>query len=382
MSKSQRQLPHNASTTLQQEVQCRPQKRDTSSLLFGISLAVLGGFLGGVITSYGPTYLNVHVTQPVLQRGTKNVAKRDSPQAKAVVTPAPVDVAPLGKDANARLVVYDGPQAFVVLQNQASQEWAAKGSAIVQRPVKEEFSVHTYTQRVSTSALPQPLAQWQGQSLQLFDSKGFKCSARVDSFYLLEQILDPFDKGEDWNNPGELMLVAALTPSSGRCGDALWARDARLPFPSLARHTKATRSLRKAARNAFRSSSAHKALQAQYRKEGHRGHWDQMDFDSISIQLFSGPSEQILSISASVGGCGDFAGSLQQLYRVQPDQSLTAIPLPEHLEMGTIEAAVDVDGDGDLDFIAQSVWDRSIVEQSSKTRKTLTSSVQSDMCPC
>lgn len=376
--------------TLLKNVELRPERRPVSGILFGISLAVLGGFLGGVITNYGPTYLHLHLTQahlqPVAQTPEVVYVKAEPksiPDKFEVETPAPDAKSNLPENAEARLIVDSGSQHYILLSADAKSKWAGAKSQL-RRHSQKDGMVHTYVQKAGESLIPSEFLSWKNRKVSLYDSKGFRCTANIGQFVLLQQVADDFpdDKVVTWDNPDSIVLAAQLKGSQGRCANAIWARDSSLPAPAIARHTKASGALRKLAKKTFRTSSDYQAIQKDFRKDGKKGPWDQFEFDSLQMNLVTGSSETLLRISAAVGGCGYFGAELSQLYRVSKDNTLTRIA-SEGYELDSIDTAVDFDGDGDLDFVVSGEgWDYALVKQDSQLRELMRNPVSVYMCRC
>ncbi|MCP4445737.1 MAG: hypothetical protein GY811_10410, partial [Myxococcales bacterium] len=83
-------------------------------IVTSIVIAALGGFVGGLLIEHGPTYLQVHVAQPVLgqpaepsELGSAPVPADTNryPEPTTVATPGPTEPHVVASGAESRIVV-------------------------------------------------------------------------------------------------------------------------------------------------------------------------------------------------------------------------------------------------------------------------------------
>ncbi|MCP4448341.1 MAG: hypothetical protein GY811_23825, partial [Myxococcales bacterium] len=90
----------------------------------------------------------------------------------------------------------------------------------------------------------------------------------------------------------------------------------------------------------------------------------------LDIQVVSSPEQELVFVQAQVGGCGDFDVQLGTVFERVADGTLQVLQ-SENTFMAAIEAAADVDGDGDLDLITHGDgYDRTLMLHSEKGLST------------
>lgn len=344
-------------------------------IILSLIIVGLGGFVGGLLIEHGPTYFNLHVTQPVLGFETGISDFASGPTSELVSAPVselipdpPTEpalqtvpkVAPTAVGAEARIVIHAGKRTYLVLQDGASKDWGTG-------PIKTTIDDYLTTLRQSTKATALDPGQraWHGAKVTLYDAKGHVCNGIVESIDLLEQFAGDSmtEGGWDEHRKDGPALVARITSTQANCKGATWARHADLPAPSLGRIRKGTRSTRKEARKAFRSSIAYRKIQEQHEDAGLAGKWDAFWKQPLTIRVVQSAGQELVFVQAQVGGCGDFRAQLGTLFVRQTDGTLKAMPSDNNL-LADIEAAADIDGDGDLDLITLGDgYDRSLMLQ-------------------
>lgn len=373
--------------TLWPEVQWNLGQR-LPSILFAITVAGIGGFVGGYLMSYGPQYINLHLTQANYESEPSQGGAGPVPMPMPVaihVAPATgaqsvVPDEPLPEGAEARLVMQGRKRSYVVLDSSPDPTWG-KGK----KRVRGDDFEFTLTQPLAEEHTSAELEEWRGRELDLYSAKGYACSAKVVGFELLQK---SFEEGSDGESvyrqfePGLFQLVARVEPTRGLCGSALWARDASLPAPAVGRLVRTKKALRRLAKTSFRESAQWQAIQKDFLKQGGKGKWDSVWDSTPSIQSLRSSVEELILVSSDTADCGDFGGTLSLLYRVEADSSLTHIPSPE-LYLRELQASADVDGDGDLDLIGTSHGsDTLLVGQGAKLQEQQRSHVLINYCGC
>ncbi len=329
------------------------------SLLFAISVAGIGGFVGGSIMSYGPHYVNVHITEANDSGEMERASAADPVTAVVAVAVQPaaqVEVKPatktsekvLPKGAEARLVMQGKNRSYIVLDSAPQAAWGIGAKRI--RGKDYEF---TLTQDLAPEFTTSEIEAWRDREVTLYSPTGYACSARVSDFQLLQKSYEEGDDGASVYQEfetGLFQLVARVEPVRGNCGSALWARDASLAAPAIGRVGRVKKALRRKARQEYRETIEWKALQKRFVKEGGKGKWDSIWDTGPTIRSMRGVSEELIMVSSNGGYCGEFEGALSVFYRVDERGSLARIASGE-VYLGDVSAAADIDADGDLDFI-------------------------------
>ncbi len=335
------------------------QKPAPFGLIASLIVAALGGFAGGMLMEHGPTYLNVHVTQPIL--GQQIV------DSELLVPMEEQALAPKARGAEARIAIHSDVGTFVVLQDKADQAW---GNGPIQ--VSTADFMTTRHQTVSDEALPSDLRSWQSAPVILRDDKGYVCSGTISEFRLLEQLAaDSLDVEKRWDDYGNgPLLVGRVDVTQGDCEAATWARHGNLSTPSIGRVDRGTKKLRREARQAFRQADAYRTIQKEYESDEyadeydeHKGKWDRFLDGKLTIQFAGSPEQELVFVQAQVGECGTFNAQLGIVFARQDDGSLVALQSDNEF-LSRVVAAADVDGDGDLDLLTQGdTYDRSLMLQ-------------------
>jgi hypothetical protein len=317
---------------------------------------------GALIVTQGPTYLSVHLVAPALHQAPSSAAVSVATTAEPVEpdeAPAPASPDLIG--AQGRLVAFSGDRPYLILSNELSRSWA-----VGKRHADQEDMLITATQALDEEELPARLAGWHGETVVLYDVDGERCTATVGAPLFFSQdasdnmpIDDPY--ALDY---AELSVAAPLAAVRGDCGGSLWARHQALPAVSPARVAPLEGSARREAVRAFRHHPSYLALQKRYRADGHVGKWDRMWDGTPTVQRIESDSQRLIFVGAQVGGCGEFEGNLGLLFERQEDGSLDALHNGDFGAYFEISGAADMDGDGDLELIAdQDGFDRTLLRQ-------------------
>lgn len=382
------QQSSNSSQPLRPEVLWNLRGR-LPALLFAVSVAGIGGFVGGSIMSYGPHYVNVHVTEafdsgevaPVAEPVAAAIPVAVEPPNEIVAQPA-LEAAELAlpAGAEARLVMQGKNTSYIVLDSSPKVQWGAGAKRV--RGADFEF---TLTQDLDPDFTTPEIALWRDREVTLFSTTGYSCSATVSDFQLLQKSFEDGDGSDSVFKefePGLFQLVARVEPIRGNCANAVWARDASLAPPAIGRVGRTKKALRRLAQSEFRGSPDWKALQKRFAKEGGKGKWDSLWDTAPTIRSMRGASEELVMVSASGGNCGEFEGQLSIFYRVEEDGSLSQIASGK-LNLEDVAAAADIDADGDLDFIGSRYRsDTLLVRQNAQLENESSSQVLINVCGC
>jgi len=340
------------------------------SLVASIIVAALGGFVGGALLENGPTYLNVHVTQPWLAETTYEAEPQAlASKAEPIPTESAEEAVPVERVANvpemlsgadARIVVHAGQTPYLILRAKADSTW---GRGVITSKTGDGV-LTTLRQPANTEVLPSELQAWIGSPVTLYNAKGYTCQGEIERIELLEQFAGDGVEPEGWDSYSSgPQLAARVRPVKGQCSSATWARDSRLPSPGLARVQRGTKKERRMAREAFRKTDKYQELQERYLAEGNSGPWDKFWDNELQIQVLRSARQDLIFVQAQVGGCGDFDGQLGSVFVQSETRELTLLPTGESF-LSDVLAAADIDNDGDLDLITQGDgFDRSLVVQ-------------------
>jgi hypothetical protein len=364
---------------LQPEVRWNFRRR-LPGVVFAVTVAGLGGFLGGLMMSWGPQYLSIHVTEAV-QDTPMQVASVEAPvpPPEVSVSESAEEVEPLPTGAEARLVVHSKKHSYVLIE-----EVVDPSIGIGKKRVRANDFRFTMTQDIHQGSVTPEMLLWGDRELTLFGKRGYLCNARVGAFQLLQQSDEDTDDvkevSREWDG-NSAHLVARLEPLRGSCKQATWARDVGLPAPALGQVGKAGKSMRKRARAAFRSGADWNQLQNEFKSQGGKGRWDSQYGSTPVVRTLRGPAEELVFVGVNTEGCGEFEAALGSVYRVAADGQLEEIERETFIT--DVSLAADFDADGDLDFISHSSdGARALVYQGATLREELRSHVIVNYCGC
>ncbi|MBK6513858.1 MAG: nuclear transport factor 2 family protein [Polyangiaceae bacterium] len=290
-------------------------------------------------------------------------------------------------DAQRHAFVIDAGGPRVVLETKTLHEWRAGALQIVKRD--DPWIVRA---EVDEPKLPDAIKAWRGKELRLFGAGGEACVATVSGFSFIGRARPHFGTVATWkgldpggqtpgkpatdaviaeevfdlsygHEPGGRMLTADLKVKSGDCKGALWARDAALAVPAVAKGEPAPNNLRDKALEAFRKLPDYAPLDAAYAKEvpaPRAARWEEHDKAAPPrVWSYRFDKQRFVGVSASTqtGGCGGFWASLSAMYEVQGDEAS-----PRLILIGTFmvpESMADVDGEGLPELIGPEIYARS-----------------------
>ena len=342
-------------------------------LLVSILLAA-SGLLVGLMTNLGPTDMHLHLAGPVAKAFNPAVEldTRATERADTVFEPPrserPESIMPMN------LIVHTGEHSYAVLASGVDAE-IGSGEFLVER----DFQVQSFLQPIATQNSDVPT------SIDVYGKSSFVCRAEAGEQYLLQQIAseDGPEMLDGWVESDEgLLLAVRLLPTRGDCQKGVWARDAKLSAPSLARRVKIDSTLRKMVVRKVRDSPEYRAIQADFESDGHSGAWHRFDSGRFTVSHWRSAGEDILAVSAQVGGCGYFSAQLSQMYKIGSDGTVERMPAI-NADFSQISAAADVDADGELEFVADGeFYDTMVLRSGPALVRTIKNEVPIFYCTC
>lgn len=232
------------------------------------------------------------------------------------------------------------------------------------------------------ASVPKAMQAIKDQPLQLYSLKGKACQARVTGLVLLARVTPHFGTRQYWEEKkedrrafndqvaregwaltegqtGGQVLAGILSPVEGDCQGAVLARAASAPELELAAAKDAGPELRAMAMAAFRKLPAHAKLQKEFTDtlKDAGGPWDAFEGAKprVVIMRHAGSNKSVVTVSARAGvGCGEFEAELWGAWQLEGEgKAATLKPLasPPAWQIYSPEAALDVDGDGELELL-------------------------------
>jgi hypothetical protein len=216
-------------------------------------------------------------------------------------------------------------------------------------------AIYASVAAVTDADVPAPHARWIGRRVEVDEV----CTASVVGFAVVSRLVgDPDYAGvAKWTagtvmKSGHAVLAARLDACAGS-----FARDATLAAIAVPtrRHDPA---LEAAARDALLASAVAHDVQLAW-EDQQRGTrepiapwYERATLTSEVLDHTTGAT--FVSVHGYVEhGCGDPEANVWGLFRVQPDGSLAAVQLRALGDIETIDALIDVDGDGQLDVLGR-----------------------------
>jgi hypothetical protein len=209
-------------------------------------------------------------------------------------------------------------------------------------------------------------ADWLGRGV-VFDNG---CRARVTGFAavaLMSGTIDYMGIGPD-AAPAEVadlilgtgaQLAAVLDGCTGRYGYAADAGGPVLPEPVV------DPDLLAAARARLLGSADARAADAAWREAGHEGTWHEAEWTELDTRAYRHPRTGVLTISVMANadvGCGGADIRLWSIYEVGADGVWTERVATTSGPLSAIETAIDVDGDGTLEWLgSEYLGDRLLI---------------------
>ncbi|HMG54022.1 MAG TPA: hypothetical protein VK601_11075, partial [Kofleriaceae bacterium] len=182
------------------------------------------------------------------------------------------------------------------------------------------------------------------------------CLATVTGFAVVSRLVgDPGYAGvAKWTAAGVLGSGhAVLAARLDRCVGS-FARDAAQPAFAVPLHHHDA-ALETAARDALLASSVARDVQLAWNAEAaSAGRWTDRAATTSEVLVHPRTGAAFVSVHALVEhGCGDPQANVWGLFRVQLDGSLAPVQLRALGDIETIDALLDVDGDGQLDILGR-----------------------------
>ncbi len=239
---------------------------------------------------------------------------------------------------------------------------------------------------VAAADLPSGLAVWADRTVTVDN----RCTAKIRSFAIVSWLTgEPAYAGlgdAEWHvgsivDHGAAMIVAKLDG----CGDrpVQYARDAALPgVVALERITDKRLAARAKAR--LIASHAAAATQSEWLESNPDTRWETDKNTAFDIQVLRHPTTGVTWVSVHAGaeyGCGMPDVNVWGLYRVDERGELVAVHEQRLGEITTIDALLDIDGDGAPELLGHEWLGNSIVVGSDGTL-TDTLEVPFFGCPC
>ena len=254
-----------------------------------------------------------------------------------------------------------GPRVILALN--AREDWASGPPVLVsdQSPVVGRCAVNE-------ANLPADLKAWKGRKVVLFGPGGVVCNATLGGLEIVGRFEPHFGTREFWNGadgqpkfkPAEIaaqalgtegasVLAAAVVPDAGgSCRGALWARDAGLAAPDIFVREAATPDLVRLGQARFHAMRGYVEQQKDVGPD-----WEGRPEYTVFRHAATG--RRYLSTWANVGGCGEPSASLWALWKiVDRNGRADLVLLTDERDPGGMfvpEAAADIDGDGQPEFI-------------------------------
>jgi ketosteroid isomerase-like protein len=261
----------------------------------------------------------------------------------------------------------------VVVSDDPDEGWAS-GPPVIEH--KDDDYLVVTRRPVDVKKLPPAVASLVGTRIHLMDNIGVRCEARLGAFHLHGRVIGPEfaepdnDLFEPWSNSNRF-LVADIEGDVERCAGATWARAANLPDPKLGTARAAPAEHEKLALESFRALPATRAIQREFAawhrrerpREGKAPAWFQLGQGAQVRSLRTSDSGTVLlSVTASYFGdagqepCSElnFGGSLGAIWRLDGTAEtprLVLVNRPDPALIITPTAAVDVDGDGQVELL-------------------------------
>lgn len=353
------------------------------------------------IRAAGPERAAVRFTQEwstatFRDTGTKELSLRQTPAGLRITREELLQSSVLPTEAAGRFLhLVEGD---VVVAKDVPEAWAQGAPQVkARRPGWVAGEVEVTYRRLRADKVPERLRGWQGRALRLFGLSGPVCTVAVDALapasalYLDSKQSLGFDgdtePGEKevaaakWDS-GKKLLVAKVRPTSGDCKDAVFARAAELPVPVISKFDKAAPPWLGVGIRAFRSHPLYARIQAHWEhflaQEGlsaeppdggaandrerpawlHKA-WDEGDDPSWprQVALARHPLRDgyILSVRSFLSTDPDtLIGTMWAAWELRGKPVAPVLsPLNQPAASKSIAplAALDVDGDGHLEFL-------------------------------
>lgn len=351
------------------------------------------------------TYKDMGPKQLVIVRSATGLRIAREEMLESTVEDGEAPPAPMAREDFA-FVIHEDDQAYVVLDLQPKSDWS-KGKLDLL-----SFGARASVRRPAVpDALPEGLRAWADRDVQINGRGGLACRGRVDKLYVLTRVEPHFGtvqywQGEDkplakrriareaWGlGQGGRLLVGHVKPvARHNCRAGFWARAAGRAETRIVSSVPADPQLVRQALNRFRKLRGFGQVQRAYLAETAEPRpptWDVYQDAKPSVTFLQGPDGAVgwISVASRAGdGCGEFMGEYWALWQVRParmaGKAPTLVLLTDEREPGRFfvpELAVDLDGDGRMEFLSTDA----IMRQAGVVlRDTESIEVPNLDCPC
>ncbi|MCB9740448.1 MAG: nuclear transport factor 2 family protein [Deltaproteobacteria bacterium] len=337
----------------------------------------------------------------VVQEGTELRIAREEMLASEVKG---ADVAKPLDAADFSFVSLDGGAPYVLL---------AKGKAGMKArgPLRLLEAGHyaSAARRILEADVAEAYKPWIGRAVTLYGDKGTQCHGEVVQLVHLARVQPHFGTYQSWTGEmgsapmkkeqiaddawdlgqGGLFLAGRVVPAAGTdCRGAYWARADDRPRVTLLPQAAPDPMVLRAGLPKLRALRGWADVQKEYAEMvalPRAEQWDAYGEAKPKVVTFRGPGDvRYLYFAAQAGdGCGDFYGELWGLWELRGEgDAIKARLLSDDRSPGRMmqpRAAVDLDGDGTLEFIGKDA----LLQPAGPTwRIGVNAEVPSLDCPC
>lgn len=224
------------------------------------------------------------------------------------------------------------------------------------RLISTDDGIESSVATVAVADLPAAYRDWERRDLVIDGA----CKAKVTGFAVVSRLTGSTGyAGEDAENGwtaknvltnGSAMLAAELDGCTGT-----YARDASLaPIVVLETLGEPDDSQLDQARASILASAAARTTRQKWREYDETKRWQ--DDATFSFRLLRHPTTGVLWLSGHAHvdhGCGDPEVNIWGLFRINDDGTLTTSQLRELGDLDSIDAFVDLEGDGELELVGK-----------------------------
>lgn len=292
---------------------------------------------------------------------------------------------PLDLSVFSFVIKVEGDLDVVIPAENVDLGWASGAPKLVKKQ-----GPTTVIQAVDLEKLPAEFKAWQGRKVTTESG----CAGTIDRIELVGRYVPHFGTVQMWNGTDGVEPVGkalsdeeiareALEGGSidvelvghiAGCTDGLWVREDGKPAPVLFAKDAADAKLEKALVAEYRKLAGWKAIAAEAKQADPpiTTPWDVFEAAAPSVTTWTDAASgrtfaQVVGQAGS--GCGQFGGSFGALFEVKNKAAKATFVLLTDAEGGptaAVEAVVDLDGDGDVEFVvdegliqrAGPVWTR------------------------
>ena len=284
------------------------------------------------------------------------------------------------------VIKVEGDLDVVIPAEHVDLDWASGAPKLVKKQ-----GPTTVIQAVDVEKLPAEFKAWLGRKV----TTEAGCTGSIDRLELVGRYVPHFGTVQTWNGTDgvdavgkalsdEAIAREALDGGSidvelvghiAGCSDGLWVREEGKPAPVVYAKDAADPKLEKALLSEYRKLAGWKAIAAEAKQAEPpvtTPTWDVFEGAAPSVTTWTDATSgrtfaQVVGQAGS--GCGQFGGAFGALFEVKNKGAKATFVLLTDAEGGptaAIEAVVDLDGDGDVEFVidegliqrAGPVWTR------------------------